>query len=305
MARLYTATADWAHDEPGPVVAIGNFDGVHAGHRAVLRRLDAHARALGAPTCVLTFEPAPTAVLAPGRHQPRILQVDERVRRLTEAGVDIVIVEPFDLRFADHSAEWFAKQLLGNTLHARGVVVGYDFRFGKGRVGDAAALRAWLPGITVDEVAAHEVGGEPVSSSRIRRLVAAGAVEDATALLGRPHFLQGPVVHGDHRGRTIGFPTANVANRVELLPAAGVYATRTTVRGETHPSVTNIGVRPTFAGSEPRVESHLFDFAGDLYGEEIRVDLVARLREERRFASVDALVAQIQADAAAAREHLS
>ncbi|MFN7145236.1 MAG: riboflavin biosynthesis protein RibF, partial [Myxococcota bacterium] len=246
MTRVYAGAATWSPDEPGPVVAIGNFDGVHAGHRAVLGELFALAAELGAPSCVLTFEPAPTAVLAPERHQPRILPVADRVRLLGEAGVDVVVVEPFDRDFAARSARAFAEDLLGRTMRVRGVVVGYDFRFGQGREGTADALRAWLPGVRGVEVGAHGEGGAPVSSSRIRRLVATGAVDEAAGLLGRPHALVGTVVHGDQRGRTIGFPTANVANEVELLPAAGVYAVRARVDdGPPMPGVANIGVRPT------------------------------------------------------------
>lgn len=306
MTRVYAGAATWSPDEPGPVVAIGNFDGVHAGHRAVLAELFALAAELGAPSCVLTFEPAPTAILAPERHQPRILRVEDRVRLLGEAGVDVVVVEPFSREFAARSARAFAEDLLGRTMRVRGVVVGYDFRFGRGREGTADALRAWLPGVRVAEVGAHVEGGEPVSSSRIRRLVASGAVEEAAALLGRPHTLVGTVVTGDQRGRTIGFPTANVANEVELLPAPGVYAVRARVDdGPALPGVANIGVRPTFGGTETRVEVHLFDFAGDLYGKRMRVDLVARVREERKFPSLDALVAQIRTDADQARRILA
>lgn len=301
MPTAYAGAASWPPEGPGPVVAIGNFDGVHLGHRAVLARLFALAEARAAPACVLTFEPAPTAILASERHQPRILTVDERVRRLHEAGVDAVVVEPFTRALADRSAEWFARELLGGALRAEGVVVGYDFRFGKGRAGDAATLRRLLPNIPVIEIPACTEANEPVSSSRIRKLVAAGDVASAAALLGRPHALAGTVVHGDQRGRTIGFPTANVQNEVELLPAAGVYAVRARVCGAVLPGVANIGVRPTFAGSESRVEVHLFDFAGELYGERLTVALVARLRGEVRFPSVDALVAQIRADADAAR----
>ncbi len=306
MTRVYDGAASWSRDEPGPVVAIGNFDGVHAGHRAVLARLFALAAERAAPACVLTFEPAPTAILAPERHQPRILPVAERVRRLGEAGVDVVIVEPFTRELAGRSAAWFAGDLLGRTLGARGVVVGYDFRFGQGRQGDVTTLRALLPGVPVVEVPAHLVDGEPVSSSRIRKLVAAGEVEAAAALLGRPHVLEGVVVHGDHRGRTIGFPTANVANEVELLPAAGVYAVRARIDGGPPlPGVANVGVRPTFDATELRVEVHLLGFTGDLYGRRLAVELVARVRGERRFPSVDALVAQIREDADRARALLA
>ena len=306
MTTVYAGASTWPHAGPGAVVAIGNFDGVHDGHRAVLRRLFALAAEQCAPSCVLTFDPAPTAVLAPERHQARILTLADRVRLLGDEGVDAVVIEPFTRAIAENSARWFAEDLLGKHLRVRGVVVGYDFRFGHMRKGDVAALREWLPGVPVVEVAAWESSGAPVSSSRVRRLVASGAVEDAAALLGRPHFLRGTVVSGDQRGRTIGFPTANIVSDVELLPAHGVYAVRVRVddEGPANAGVANIGMRPTFAGTELRVEVHLLDFAGDLYGHRLAVDLVARVRGEQRFDGVAALVAQIGRDVERAREIL-
>ncbi|MDP2311260.1 MAG: bifunctional riboflavin kinase/FAD synthetase [Pseudomonadota bacterium] len=307
MTRVYAGSTAWPADQPGPVVAIGNFDGIHDGHRAVLRQLFALAAREHAPSCVLTFDPAPTAVLAPERHQPRILTLEDRVRLLGEEGVDAVVIEPFTRAFAAQPAQWFAEELLGRRLRVRGVVVGYDFRFGHLRQGDVASLREWLPRVPISEVEAEAAGGTPVSSSRVRRLVASGDVAEAAVLLGRPHFLPGTVVHGDHRGRTIGFPTANVETRVELLPAYGVYAVRVRIDGgaERLPGVANIGVRPTFGGTAPRIEVHLFDYAGDLYGHTLSVELIARVRGEQRFDGVDALVAQIRQDAQRAREILA
>lgn len=306
MSTVYAGSDAWPAAERGVAVAIGNFDGVHLGHRAVLRALAERAGARGLRTAVYTFDPAPTAVVAPARHQPRILPLDDRVRLLAEAGADGVCVEPFDAAYAARPAEWFAAEVLGRRLGARMVSVGYDFRFGAGRAGDVDTLRRLLPGVEVVHVEAVVVDGAPVSSSRIRKLVAAGEVEAAAALLGRPHRLRGEVVHGDHRGRTIGFPTANVANRVELLPAPGVYAVRVGVGGAEAalPGVANVGLRPTFSGTEPRVEVHLLAGGRDLYGAELTVELVRRLREERRFPSVEALVEQIGADAEAARRCL-
>ena len=300
MPLSYRSATDWP-SELAPVVAIGNFDGVHAGHRAVLAELFALGRALGAPSCVLTFDPAPTALLAPARHQPRISTLEDRVRLLHAAGVEAVVVEPFTRAFAARSAEDFATGLLGRNLRVRGLVVGHDFRFGAGRAGDVAGLRAWLPACEIREVSAFLADGSPVSSSRVRKLVASGEVEAAARLLGRPHRLGGPVVTGDQRGRTIGFPTANVANVVELLPAFGVYAVRVEVEGVTRPGVANIGMRPTFNGTELRVEVHLLDWSGDLYGRTLDVDLVARVRGEQRFDGIDALVSQIRRDVEVAR----
>ena len=281
-------------------VAIGNFDGYHLGHRAVVENLLGVAG--GLRTTVYTFDPAPTAVVAPQRHQPRLCTLEERITRLEAAGVDEVIVEPFTPEFASMSAEEFRTVVLGQRLSARVLVVGWDFRYGAGRSGTGDALRSAFDVHPVDPVT---VDGDPVSSSRIRKLIAAGEVAAATVLLGRPPLLTGRVVHGEHRGRTLGFPTANLDAREELIPGNGVYATLSHVAGATHPGVTNIAVRPTFGGGRATVETHLLEVAGDLYGHELRLEFVARIREERRFDGLDALVAQIRQDVAVARGHLA
>lgn len=306
MPLVVHGSENWPPSARGVAVAIGNFDGVHAGHRAVLERLRSLAARLGVASAAYTFEPAPTAVLAPQRHQPRILLVEDRVMLLGEAGAERVCVEPFTREYAAGPAEWFAREVLERRLGARAVVVGWDFRFGSGRAGTVDDLRRLLPAVEVVAIDAATDGGEPISSSRIRKLIAAGEVETAARLLGRPHRLRGIVVHGDHRGRTLGFPTANVDNQVELVPAPGVYAVRVGVdEGPARlPGVMNLGSRPTFDGAGVRVEVHLLEGGGDLYGHALRVDVVARLRAERRFEGVDALRAQIRADVAAARERL-
>jgi riboflavin kinase/FMN adenylyltransferase len=280
-------------------VAIGNFDGYHLGHRAVVARLLQAAD--GLRSTVYTFDPAPTAVVAPARHQARLCTLEERVARLEAAGVDEVVVEPFTAAFAGMSAEDFRSSILAGRLGARRLVVGWDFRYGAGRAGTVEELRHRFG---VEPVGAVLSGGEPVSSSRIRKLVAAGDVEGATTLLGRPPLLTGTVVHGERRGRILGFPTANLEAREELLPGAGVYATRVTIGGCAHRGVTNIGVRPTFGAGRVTVETHLLDGGRDLYGCELRLEFVSRIREERRFDGLEALVTQIRADVAAARERL-
>ncbi len=285
------------------VVAIGNFDGVHLGHQTVLGIAKQAASERGLPLAVTTFDPAPTAVLAPERHQPRICTLADRIALLHAVGVDEVIVEEFTPTFAAISAESFGKELLVHRLMTQVLVVGHDFRFGQARQGNAQRLRQWCPELEVLEVEALSQNGV-VSSSRIRKLVAAGKVEEAAMLLGRPHWLRGRVVQGDMRGRTLGFPTANLQSEVELLPGFGVYATRVEVDGQLHPAVTNIGIRPTFSATKLSVESHLLDFQGDLYGKALRVELIAKIREEQKFSGVDALVAQIRQDIAVARERL-
>ncbi len=299
-------TTDPRPSPPPSVVAIGNFDGVHVGHQALLNELFAAARRHSAVATVYTFDPAPTAVVAPDRHQPRLQCLAGRVARLHAAGVANVVVEPFTPAFAALPAERFVRSVLVERLGARALVVGHDFRFGNMRAGDAAYIRRLAPEVEVVEVAAVELGGMPVSSSRIRKLLAAGEVEEAATLLGRPWSVSGPVVHGQARGRTIGFPTANVAQREELQPRAGVYAVRAQLPdGHTLAGVANLGTRPTVGGKDRSVEVHLFDFAGDLYGQELEVSLVAWLRGERRFGSLGELTAQIAADAASARARLT
>lgn len=285
--------------ERGSVVTIGNFDGVHRGHRALL---DA-ARVLAGPegtVCAYTFHPAPRDVLRPDNGIPRIQTVDDRLAALDAAGADITVVEPFSRAFAAHTPEWFATEVLRDRLGAKAVVVGWDFRFGRGREGTAEGLRTWLD-MPVEQVQAVQHEGQTISSSRIREQIRAGQVAEAATLLGRPHEVVGPVVKGDARGRQLGFPTANVRAETPLIPAPGVYAARV----GTHAAVVNLGTRPTFGGGAPTLEAHLLDFDGDLYSQTLRVAFVDRIRDEVAFDGVEALVSQIQDDVATARRLLN
>jgi riboflavin kinase/FMN adenylyltransferase len=292
-------SAAWPTDRPGPVVTVGNFDGVHLGHRALLDRVVARAHEMGRPAVAYTFDPLPVEVLRPDLRQPRIQSTADRLAALRNTGLDHVVVEPFDLAFSEHEARWFAHEILGARLRASAIVVGWDFRFGHGRAGTLGDLARWLA-VPVESFGPWSREGEVVSSRGIRARVLAGDVEGAALWLGRPHRVSGVVVRGAARGRTIGFPTANVSPATELLPADGVYAVRATLdRGWN--GVANLGVRPTVDGTHRVLEVHLFDFSGDAYGHAISVDFVARLREERRFPSLEALTAQIRADAEAAR----
>ena len=289
----------------GSVVTVGAFDGVHRGHQALLGRAAALARAEGVPAVAFTFHPHPAKVLAPAAAPPLIVSIEERARLLRAMGMDYVVVQPFDAALAEVSAEAFLRDYLLGPLAPRHVVVGFNFAYGKGRRGDRATLEAAgrAHGFTVDVVAPVEVDGAVCSSTRVRARLLAGDVPGAARLLGRPPFLTGTVVPGDQRGRTIGFPTANVDPEPELLPSAGVYATRVVWDGQPVglPSVCNIGRRPTFGGGDVTVEVHVLDFEGDLYGRRLRVELVGRLREERRFDGRGALVAQLHQDVASAR----
>lgn len=289
--------------ERGPVVTIGNFDGVHRGHRTLVDRAVALAAELGTTACAYTFDPAPRDVLRPNNPVTRIQTLEDRVSALLAAGLSQVVVEPFTLELARTPPERFAREILQGRLGASAVVVGHDFRFGKGRSGGVPELRAALS-VPVEQLSALSDDDGPVSSSRIRKGLQDGDMALATRLLGREHSVVGEVVHGDHRGRTLGFPTANVLHRGGALPRFGVYAVRVKVGDTWHPGVANVGIRPMYGPTDARVEAFLFDFSGDLYGQVLRVAFVKHLRDEESFDSVDALVAQIRADADDARAAL-
>lgn len=290
----------------GGTVALGNFDGVHLGHAHVLHT--AHAARPDAPRAVLTFEPHPRELFRPDDPPFRLTLPAERAAALAALGVDLLYELPFDTAFSEITAERFVAEVLHRGIGARHLVCGPDFAFGHRRGGSVAFLAARAEALGIGLTVATPFGDAagPISSSRIRRALQDGYPEQATALLGRPWAIAGTVAHGDARGRTIGFPTANIPLGRHLEPARGVYAV--TVRlpdGATVPGVANIGRRPTVsAGTESRLEVHLFDFAGDLYGSALTVALHAFLRGERRFAGLDALRAQIADDAAAARHLL-
>lgn len=288
-----------------PVVALGNFDGLHRGHEAILDKTISLARETGGQPVVFTFYPHPISVVAPDRAPPQVTSLAERLRGLRRLGAEGVVLQRFTHAFAATPPEVFLRNTLVAQLGAAAIVVGYDVTFGKGRRGTPELLREMAPGlgIEVGVVEAIGAGSAKVSSSAIRRALAAGDVAQAATLLGHPHRVFGRVRVGDRRGTTIGFPTANILPRGGMLPPDGVYAVRVRIEGEEalRPAVANIGTNPTFGGVGRRLEAHLLEFAGDLYGKSIAVSFVERLRGEVRFSSVDALVTQIQADAAAAR----
>ena len=287
------------------VVVVGNFDGVHRGHAEVVRR--AREAAGDHPLVVLTFEPHPAALFG-GSPPPRLTRLTRKVELLGVLGVDLVVAQRFNHAFAALQPAEFVEMVLVEALAARTVVVGFDFRFGAKRAGDLALLRAdGRFSVEVQEA----IGGErPYSSTWAREALAAGDLAAVDGVLGRPHSIEGVVVEGDRRGRTIGFPTANIGHIEEALPANGVYAVRADRAGQPFADgVANVGVRPTVDdGGHRSVEVHLFDLDEadrDLYGTTLRVHFVARLRDERRFSGLDALKAQIALDGAAARAALS
>ncbi len=299
---------DWGLAERERAVTVGVYDGLHAGHRAVLARLRRRALELGGlETAVVTFDPHPLQVVAP-EHAPRLLTgIGHRLELLEQTGVDLAAVLPFDEETRLLTPAAFAATVLAGALRARLVVVGEDFRFGYNRVGNVASLAELGDAHGFAAEILPLVGGQaPISSTRVRAMVAAGDVEEAAAALGRPHEVRGMVVPGDGRGRTLGFPTANVALPPGLaVPRSGVYAVRAGKMGEPLlPGVANIGSRPTFEGAGEALEVHLLEWTGDLYGATLRVAFVSRLRDERRFAGAGELAEQISADVAAARRRL-
>lgn len=291
---------------PSAVVP-GNHDGVHAGHRALLAAARRRAAAAGLEVVALTFDPHPLAVLAPERAPLPITTVPRRVELLLEAGVDRVEIARFDAAYASQGPEDWVERWLIERLAAKVVVVGPDHQFGAGRAGTIGLLRGIgaRRGFEVVEVGPVSIG-ERVSSSRIREAIRKGDLATATAMLGRVHELEGTVVEGDRRGRTIGFPTANLDPDRIVMPADGVYAVIARAHGRAPGilrGVANLGTRPTFAAGRS-VEVHLLDFDGDLYGARLRLGFVERLREEKKFDGIDALRAQIAHDVGAARVRL-
>jgi riboflavin kinase/FMN adenylyltransferase len=286
----------------GATIALGNFDGVHLGHASVIRV--AHTARPDRPTAVLTFEPHPREFFRPQDPPFRLTLAAERAEALAALGVSIIYELPFDTNFSHLTAEQFVTELIHKGLGAAHLACGPDFAFGHRRSGStrflAASAEALGIGLTLVAPVTDPQG--PISASRIRRLLQDGYPERAAALLGRPFSIRGPVTHGDKRGRTIGFPTANVPLGQHLEPARGVYAvTARLADGETVKGVANIGLRPTVGGQESRLEAHLFDFDRDLYGAELSVELRSFLRPEQKFASFEALKAQIAQDAGQAR----
>ncbi len=288
----------------GCVATIGNFDGVHLGHQAVLGQLAEKAEQLGLPTTVVTFEPHPQEWFFPDRAPPRLTRLREKLTALRRYSVDRVLVLRFDARLAAMEAAAFVERILVDGLGVRHLVVGDDFRFGRNRAGDFAFLRAMGARHGFDVVAMHSfrIDGARVSSTRIREALAGGDMDTAEKLLGRPYRMCGRVAHGDRRGRGIGFPTANLHLHRRASPVLGVFAVEVFgVPGEPVPGVANVGVRPTVDGTRALLEVHLLDFEGDLYGRYVQVDFLHKLRDERRFASFEALRAQIRRDVEAAR----
>jgi len=290
----------WKH----PVLALGNFDGVHRGHRKILDRLKRVADEHGATSVVMTFDPHPPRVVRPDKAPPLLMTMAQKLEAIEHAGVSGAAIVRFTRELSMWDPETFVRAVLVDWMRVAEVWVGANFLFGHDRSGNFTLLRSLgvRYGFKAEKIDAIRYKDFVVSSTRIRRLVAQGGVDEAGALLGRSDFVDGVVIQGDRRGTAMGFPTANLCTENELLPPHGVYATTATIDGIVRASVTNIGVRPTVDDTgRTTIETHIFDFSRDLYGASVRIGFVQRLRDERAFASLDLLRAQIGADCDRAR----
>ena len=288
------------------VLTLGVFDGLHLGHQRIMQTVVERARAVEAHATAITFDPHPRAVLHPESAPPLLQTLDQRLANLEVLGVEQTIVIPFTREFASQPAEDFMSDIIHDRLHAKEVYLGKGFAFGKDRGGNIALLKSMSEklGFVADEVDEVRLRGHRVSSSKIRQLLAEGRINLARRMLGRPYGVEGVIIRGNRRGHTIGFPTANLKPHNRVIPRYGVYATASLVGGTWRKSITNIGVRPTFENdADPSIESYIFDFDGDLYGDVLRVRFLHRIRDERKFNGIDELKAQIERDTRRARNY--
>ncbi|MBK9164452.1 MAG: bifunctional riboflavin kinase/FAD synthetase [Acidobacteria bacterium] len=290
------------------VLTLGVFDGLHLGHQRIMETVAERAVAVDAVPTAITFDPHPRAVLHPESAPPLLQTLDQRLANLEVLGIEQAIVVQFDEAFARQPAEDFITEIINDRLQAREVHLGQDFAFGRGRGGNIELLKKMGGelGFIAEEVPEVRLRGQRISSSKIRHLLNEGRVNLARRMLGRPYGVEGVIERGAQRGRTIGFPTANLKPHNRVIPKFGVYATATLVDGTWRRSITNIGVRPTFENDvEPSIESFIFDFEGDLYGDVLRVRFLHRIRDERKFNGIDELRAQIERDTDRARNYFS
>ena len=300
-----SAGGRWTSESPACAVAVGNFDGVHLGHAAIVRGLCGLARRIDVPAVAFTFDPHPATLVRPEAAPAPLTTPARRSSLLLSLGVDAVLVQPTNQELVSLRADLFYAEILRARLRARAIVEGADFRFGANREGDIRLLETLCSrdGVTLETVPAVLADGLPVSSSRLRGLIAAGAVREAALLLTAAYRITGTVVEGAKRGRTLGFPTANLEDIATLLPAAGVYAARVTVPSfGVHPAAVHVGHNISFGATRLTVEAHLIGFSGPLYGMTLDVDFLDRLRDTHRFESVEALKAQLATDSTRARE---
>lgn len=281
------------------VLTLGVFDGLHLGHQEIMKTVVGRAKSIGAAATAITFDPHPRAVLHPESAPPLLQTLDQRLANFEALGIEQAIVIKFDREFAQLEAADFIREIIHDRLHAREVLLGQDFAFGRNRRGNIALLHEMGKelGFTAEEVPEVRLRGKRISSSAIRELLAAGRVNLARRMLGRPYGVEGVIERGARRGHTIGFPTANLRPHNRVIPRFGVYATTTLLNGIWRQSITNIGVRPTFeTETAPSIETFIFDFDDDIYGDVIRVRFLHRIRDEMKFSGIEALKKQIEKD---------
>ena len=291
----------------GSIITLGNFDGLHLGHQELIRQIVLRAEETGSLSMVVTFRPHPLKILAPEKCPPLISIYEEKIRLIEELGIDVLVKIPFTLDFSSMEPRDFVKDVLVDLLGAKEIFVGYNYRFGKNRKGDIRMLRELGKELDflVREIEQVSLASEVISSTLIRRLLQKGEVEHAAKLLGREYALSGIVLKGDGRGRGLGFPTANIAPRHAIIPSNGVYAVKLFVRDKYYDGIVNIGMRPTFAANSLAIEVHIFDFDEDLYGEEVTLYFIRKIRKEKKFQNAEALITQIKEDIGTAREILT
>lgn len=290
------------------VLTLGVFDGLHLGHQRIMQTVVQRAGETGAVPTAITFDPHPRAVLHPESAPPLLQTLDQRLANLEVLGIEQAIVVQFDREFAGQEASAFLTDIIKERLHAKEVYLGKGFAFGRNRGGNIGLLREMGEklGFVADEVDEVQLRGNRISSSSIRHLLAEGRINLARRMLGRPYGVEGVIIRGNRRGHTIGFPTANLKPHNRVIPKYGVYATATLIDGTWRKSITNIGVRPTFENTtEPSIETYVFDFDGDLYGDVLRVRFLYRIRDERKFGGIDELKAQIEKDTRRAMNYFS
>ena len=288
------------------VLTLGVFDGLHLGHQRIMQTVVDRAKVVEAHATAITFDPHPRAVLHPETAPPLLQTLDQRLANFELLSIEQAIVVKFDRDFASQPAEDFLTNIIRDRLHAKEVYLGKGFAFGKNRGGNIELLRqkSMELGFVADEVDEVQIRGIRISSSAIRKLLSEGRINLARRMLGRPYGVEGVIIRGNRRGHTIGFPTANLKPHNRVIPRYGVYATATLIGGIWRKSITNIGVRPTFENeAEPSIETYIFDFDGDLYGDALRVRFLHRIRDERKFSGIDELKAQIEKDSARARNY--
>lgn len=304
--RIIRGIKNYTEKLPKPVLTLGNFDGVHLGHQAIFKKVVERAKEIKGTSIAFTFEPHPLKVLAPERSPLLLNTFHSKIRLFEAAGIEVVLCANFTRAFADQHPEDFARDVLHKLIGVKEIYVGYDYAFGRGREGSIESLKKMgeTYGFGMGVIDPVRMNGVVVSSSVVRDLLANGRVEEAAQLLGRNYSIEGEVVHGSHRGHTLGFPTANLKTANEMIPGFGVYAVLAHVDCRTFKGVASIGIRPTFNNGPVSIEVYLFEFAQDIYGKEMEVAFVKRLRGEEKFPNAEALVKQIRKDVQQAQDVL-